>query len=62
MRKIVRRDYLALAAPALLLVFVTILKGLDEAVGLAIVIVPFVIWLWVRQIRKYPEDTWRPRI
>ena len=62
MRKIVRRDYLALAAPALLLVFVAILKGLDEAVGLAIVIVPFVIWLWVRQIRKYPEDTWRPRI
>lgn len=62
MRKIVRRDYVALSVPALLLVLVAILKGLEEALGLAVIGVPFVLWLWVRQIRKYPEDTWRPRI
>jgi hypothetical protein len=62
MRKILKRDYLALSAPALLLVLVAILRGLEQALGLAIIVVPFVLWLWVRQIRKYPEDTWRLRI
>ena len=62
MRKIVRRDYLALSAPTALLVLVAILQGLEQALYLAIIGVPFVLWLWVRQIRRYPEDTWRPRI
>ncbi|MFN2472466.1 MAG: hypothetical protein ABR588_00895 [Sphingomicrobium sp.] len=62
MRKITSRDWLALSAPAAVLTLYALIGDLEEVLGMALIAVPFVLWLWLRQIRKHPQDTWRFRL
>ena len=66
MRNPNRRDWLALAAPGFVLLIVGVvvtrergwLAGLLTA-GLGVI---FVGWVWLRQMRKHPDNTWRARL
>jgi len=65
-RKTTIRDWAALGVPAFVLLMVGVIRASDDGwtVGITSFALPlvFVIWLWRRQIIKYPEDTWRPRL
>ncbi|MDT8758221.1 hypothetical protein MZO42_05885 [Sphingomonas psychrotolerans] len=66
MRKITPRDWLALAAPAIMLVITAFFIVRDRGWLSALIVcglgVPFVLWQWRSRIRKYPVDTWRARL
>jgi lysylphosphatidylglycerol synthetase-like protein (DUF2156 family) len=66
MRKITRRDWLALAVPVLVILIVGISTGQNRGWEAGLItsglMIAFVVWLWRRQIRQYPEDTWRARL
>jgi membrane protein implicated in regulation of membrane protease activity len=66
MRKITRRDWLALAVPAAAILVAGVIstqdRGWEAGLGGSALMLAFVVWLWRRQIRKHPEDTWRARI
>ena len=66
MRKITQRDWLALAVPVLIILIVGISTGQDRGWAAELItsglMLAFVVWLWRRQIRRYPEDTWRARL
>jgi hypothetical protein len=66
MRKLNRRDWLALSAPAVASILVVYFYGNQEgwAAGLAsgVLMFAFAIWIWRRQIIKYPDDTWKARL
>lgn len=58
MRKLNRRDWLALSVPAGASILVAYLTG-PIAGGLMLA---FSVWIWRRQIIKYPYDTWKARL
>lgn len=66
MRKIYRRDYLALLAPAI--VFAVIVysvqqqRGWYAAIVSGVLFAAFILGYWIYRIRKYPDDTWRARL
>jgi hypothetical protein len=66
MRKITKRDIAGLAVPAALLIAITpiLIREYGWFGGLIfpVTAIPFVLWQWIARIRKYPEDTWRPRL
>ncbi len=66
MRKITPRDWLALAAPAIVLIttafFVSRERGLDIALIVCGIGLAFALSLWWRRIRQHPTDTWRFRL
>lgn len=66
MRKITRRDWLALAVPALAILIVGIAtsknRGWEVGLFTSGLMLAFVVWLWRRQIRRHPDETWRARL
>jgi hypothetical protein len=66
MRKVTRRDWLALSAPAVVSTLVAYFQGHQQGwlVGLAAGAIMFglAVWIWRRQIIKYPEETWKARL
>ncbi|MEI6641798.1 MAG: hypothetical protein WCL10_07145 [Novosphingobium sp.] len=66
MRKIVRRDYLALSAPAVVTLFAVIMtaheRGLPAAIFVGTFFIGATLWIWIRRIQRYPENTWRARL
>ncbi|HKX89141.1 MAG TPA: hypothetical protein VJM13_08025, partial [Sphingopyxis sp.] len=65
MRKVTRRDWLALSAPAIVSILVACFhghqKGWAAGVATGAFLFAFVAWIWRRRIIKYPEDTWKAR-
>jgi hypothetical protein len=66
MRKVTRRDWLALSAPAIASILVAYFhgqqKGWVAGIATGAIIFAFAVWIWRRQIIKYPEDTWKARL
>lgn len=66
MRKIVRRDYLALSAPAVVTLISVVLTAREKGLFAALLVGTFfsvaTLSLWIRRIQKHPEDTWRARL
>lgn len=66
MRKLNRRDWLALTAPAVVSILVAYFYGHEKgwAVGTisGVLVLAFAVWIWRRQIIKYPDDTWKARL
>ena len=66
MRKLNRRDWLALSAPAVASILVAYFyghqKGWAAGITTNVLMLAFAIWKWRRQIIKYPDDTWKARL
>ncbi|QAY75609.1 hypothetical protein [Sphingosinicella sp. BN140058] len=66
MRKLTRRDWLALSAPAVMSILVAYFHGHQKgrAAGAATgaAMFAFTVWTWRRRIIKYPENTWKVRL
>jgi hypothetical protein len=66
MRKLNRRDWLALSVPAVASILVGYFYGHEKgwAVGFITggLMFAFSLWRWRRQIVSYPNDTWKVRL
>ena len=66
MRKVTQRDWLALSAPAIVSILVAYFhghqKGWVAGIATGAVMFAFGVWIWRRQIIKYPENTWKARL
>lgn len=66
MRKVTQRDWLALSAPAIASILVAYFhgqqKGWVAGIATGAIMFAFALWIWRRQIIKYPEDTWKARL
>jgi type II secretory pathway component PulF len=66
MRKVTRRDWLALSAPAIASILMAYFhfqqKGWGAGIATGAIMFAGAVWLWRRQIIKYPEETWKARL
>jgi putative Mn2+ efflux pump MntP len=66
MRKIVTRAWFALSVPVVGLVIMGFFTARNRGWFAAVIVcglgLAFVLWQWLDRIRKYPNDTWRPRL
>lgn len=66
MRKINRRDLLALLAPAIVLTIILYSvqreRGSYAAIVSGVLFAALTLGYWIYRIRKYPDDTWRARL
>jgi uncharacterized membrane protein HdeD (DUF308 family) len=64
--KLNRRDWLALSVPAAVSILVVYFhghqKGWAAGITSGVLMIAFAIWIWRRQIIKYPNDTWKARL
>lgn len=66
MRKITRRDLIALTAPAIMILVVAATLADERGWPVALIVTGsmgvFVTTLWWRRIQKQPKDTWTFRL
>jgi hypothetical protein len=65
-RKLEARDWLALSVPAIVITIAGIAIGLDRGwlagALVSAMMMAFTFWLWRRQMRNHPDETWRARL
>lgn len=66
MRKINRRDVLALLVPAIVLAIIVYSvqrdRGWYAAIVSGVLFAALILGYWIYRIRKYPDHTWRARL